>query len=106
MRFEFYSDSAGNYRWRLVASNGRKVATSGESFYSQSNARTAAQGFKSNAKSYTYDVYADTAGNYRWRAVASNGKKVASSGESFSSQSNARHAANNVRDNAGTASGP
>jgi len=50
-----------------------------------------------------FQIYADTAGKYRWRLVSSNGQTVASSGESFDSKSNARRAAENVRDNAGKA---
>ena len=46
MRYEVYADSAGKYRWRLVAANGRKVASSGESFSSKSDATTAALNFK------------------------------------------------------------
>lgn len=106
MRFEVYADSGGSYRWRLKGGNGQKVASSGESFYNQSNVRAAAQNFKTNAKLWTYEVYADTAGNYRWRAKGRNGTKVASSGEAFSSQSNATRAYENVRDNAGGATGP
>ena len=106
MHYEVYADTVGNHRWRLIATNGRKVATSGESFYSESNAKSAAQNFKSKCSQWTYEVYADTAGNYRWRAKSGNGQTVASSGESFSSQSSARTAANNVRDNGGSASGP
>lgn len=48
-------------------------------------------------------IYADSSGKYRWRLVAGNGQNVASSGEAFDSQSNARRAAENVRDNAGSA---
>ncbi len=48
-------------------------------------------------------VYRDSGGNYRWRLVARNGQTIASSGEAFDSQSNARRAAENVRDNAGSA---
>lgn len=48
-------------------------------------------------------VYTDSGGNYRWRLIASNGQTVASSGEAFDSKSNARRAAENVRDNAGSA---
>lgn len=48
-------------------------------------------------------IYRDSAGNYRWRLVASNGQTVASSGEAFDSHSNAKRAAENVRDNAGSA---
>jgi len=50
-----------------------------------------------------FEIYADASGNYRWRLVASNGQTVASSGESFDSKSNARRAAENVKENAGTA---
>jgi uncharacterized protein YegP (UPF0339 family) len=96
----------GSYRWRLKADNGRNVASSGESFDSKSNATGAAQGFKMNAASATYEVYADTSGNYRWRAKAANGAKIASSGEAFASKQNAVDAAQNVKDNAGKADGP
>jgi hypothetical protein len=50
-----------------------------------------------------FEIYADASGSYRWRLVASNGQTVASSGESFASKANARRAAENVKDNAGTA---
>jgi uncharacterized protein len=53
---------------------------------------------------WKFEIYADTAGNYRWRLKAGNGQIVASSGESFDSQSNAVRAAENVKGNAGGAS--
>jgi uncharacterized protein YegP (UPF0339 family) len=49
MRFEIYADASGSYRWRLVASNGQTVASSGESFASKANARRAAESVKANA---------------------------------------------------------
>jgi hypothetical protein len=49
MKFEIYADAGGNYRWRLVASNGKTVASSGESFDSKSNARRAAENVRDNA---------------------------------------------------------
>jgi len=49
MRFEIYADASGSYRWRLVASNGQTVASSGESFDSKSNATRAAENVKDNA---------------------------------------------------------
>ncbi len=49
MKFHVYRDSGGSYRWRLVASNGQTVASSGESFESKSNARRAAENVKANA---------------------------------------------------------
>jgi uncharacterized protein YegP (UPF0339 family) len=32
MKFEVYKDRAGEWRWRLIASNGRKIADSGEGY--------------------------------------------------------------------------
>jgi uncharacterized protein len=52
---------------------------------------------------WEFEVYADSAGNYRWRLKAANGQIVASSGESFSSHANAKAAAENVKANAGGA---
>jgi uncharacterized protein YegP (UPF0339 family) len=49
MKFEIYGDASGSYRWRLVASNGQIVASSGESFASKANARRAAENVKDNA---------------------------------------------------------
>lgn len=53
--FQIYSDSSGQYRWRLKASNGQTVASSGESFDSKSNATRAAENVKANAGSATID---------------------------------------------------
>jgi uncharacterized protein YegP (UPF0339 family) len=49
MKFEIYQDSGGNYRWRLIASNGQNVASSGESFASKANATRAAENVRDNA---------------------------------------------------------
>jgi uncharacterized protein len=106
MTFSVYQDSGGNYRWRLTGGNGQTVAASGESFASRSNATRAADGFKANAKAYTFEVYADRVGKYRWRSKASNGERVATSGESFATRSNAQRAADNVQANVGSAAGP
>ena len=48
-KFVIYADRSGEYRWRLVASNGQTVASSGESFASKSNARRAAESVKASA---------------------------------------------------------
>jgi len=42
-KFVIFLDDAGYYRWRLVAGNGEKVATSGEGFYSRQSAVRAAK---------------------------------------------------------------
>lgn len=50
-KFEIYADTGNRYRWRLKASNGQTVASSGESFDSRSNAKRAAENVKANAGS-------------------------------------------------------
>jgi uncharacterized protein len=54
-RFHVYKDTAGNWRWRLKAGNGQRVATSGESFSSKSAARKAAENVRDNAGGATVD---------------------------------------------------
>lgn len=106
MRYYVGNDKGGRPRWWLYGGNDQIVATSGEAFDSLSNAKRAAENFKAGARAWNYEVYADAGGSYRWRAKSGNGAKVASSGESFASKSNAQRAADNVRDNAGGATGP
>lgn len=36
--FEVYQDKKEKYRWRLIAANGKKVASSGQRFESKANA--------------------------------------------------------------------
>jgi uncharacterized protein YegP (UPF0339 family) len=47
-----------------------------------------------------FEIYADAAGNYRWRLKAANNETIASSGESFASKDNARRAARTVKSTA------
>jgi uncharacterized protein YegP (UPF0339 family) len=42
-KFELYADNSGKYRWRLQATNGQTIASSGQSFASKSNAHEAAE---------------------------------------------------------------
>jgi len=48
-QFDAYEDLVGRWRWRLVAANGRTVATSGESFESHWHALRAAEGVRGAA---------------------------------------------------------
>lgn len=41
--FQLYQDTAGYWRWRLVARNGQIIASSGEAFYSKENAKRSAE---------------------------------------------------------------
>jgi len=48
-KFQIYTDAAGRFRWRLKDSDGEKVASSGDSFASESDAKLAAQRVKKTA---------------------------------------------------------
>jgi uncharacterized protein YegP (UPF0339 family) len=106
VKFDVYDDAGGGARWRLIASNGQNVASSGEAFASTSNAKRVAEAFKENAAKSNFEVYEDKGGSYPWRAKSSNGQIVASGGEAFSSKQSAERAAENVRTGAGKAEGP
>lgn len=104
MRFSVGNNTAGHASWWLYGANGETVAWAGETFASMSNAERAARAFKAGAATARYEIYADAAGEYRWRAWRSS-DKVATSGEAFDTKYNAERAAENVRRNAGGATG-
>lgn len=54
-KFEIYQDAAGEYRWRLVAPNGKITADSGEAYVSLSNARRAAENVRTRIGSASID---------------------------------------------------
>jgi len=53
--FEVYEDQAGEWRWRMVAGNGRVVADSGEGYSSKSGARRAVRNVQSDAGDATIE---------------------------------------------------
>ena len=48
-KFELYKDAKGEFRWRLVASNGQAIATGGEGYTSKENAKAGIESVKKNA---------------------------------------------------------
>jgi uncharacterized protein YegP (UPF0339 family) len=48
-KFELYKDGKGEYRWRLVASNGQNIATAGEGYKSKESAKEGIESVKKNA---------------------------------------------------------
>jgi uncharacterized protein len=48
-KFELYKDSKGEFRWRLVASNGQTIATGGEGYKSKDSAKNGIESVKKNA---------------------------------------------------------
>jgi uncharacterized protein YegP (UPF0339 family) len=53
--FHTYKDHIGEWRWRLISSNGRTVADSGEGYSSLSACRDAAERVKDHAGGATID---------------------------------------------------
>ena len=49
MKFVIYPDYRSEWRWRLVARNGRIIADSGESYVSLRNCREAVERLSANA---------------------------------------------------------
>ncbi|HST13267.1 MAG TPA: YegP family protein [Gaiellaceae bacterium] len=49
-KFQIYTDAAGKFRWRLKDGDGEKVASSGDSFATRLDARSAAQLVKDIAR--------------------------------------------------------
>ncbi len=47
-RFQVYADSRGEFRWRLVAPNGKIIADSGEGYATRFNAKRAAENVRAH----------------------------------------------------------
>lgn len=48
-KFELYKDAKGEFRWRLIASNGQTIATGGEGYTSKDGAKGGIESIKKNA---------------------------------------------------------
>jgi uncharacterized protein YegP (UPF0339 family) len=87
-----HRDPAGNHRWTLWTSEGRRAAISGPAFATVSDLRQAFKSFIEEAHRLRFDIYSDGIGVYRWRAIAPDGEVVALAGESFESAEAAHEA--------------
>jgi uncharacterized protein YegP (UPF0339 family) len=48
-KFEVYKDKSGEFRWRLIHTNGQMIANSGESYKTKENAMGGIKSVKENA---------------------------------------------------------
>ena len=55
-RILVFEDKHNQWRWHLLASNGKKICTSGEAFYSKRNALRAAHSFGKRLKETIYHI--------------------------------------------------
>jgi uncharacterized protein YegP (UPF0339 family) len=60
-KFELYADAGGKVRWRLKASNGEIIASSGESFSSKSAALNGIESVRKHAADAKVDDQTTTA---------------------------------------------
>jgi uncharacterized protein YegP (UPF0339 family) len=108
MRFELYLDRAGDYRWRAVADNGRIVADSAEGYERLAGCRRSLELVRDELPAapvldetggehvratgnprLRLRLYRDRAREFRWTAIARNGKKVADSAEGYKRKASA-----------------
>lgn len=86
-------DTAGEYRWQLWSSDGRKSATSPEGYRARFNAHRAADLFRDKARDLTYATRHDGPGEWRWVARDAQGEVVAMSATAFENEEAAEEAA-------------
>ena len=117
--FEIFEDKSGEWRWRLVASNGEPVAVSEQGFSSKSGVVRSLDVVRRNAADAEdhsevaadekagkgFEIFEDKAGEWRWRLRASNGELVAVSEQGFSSKSGVVRSLDVVRRNVAAAEG-
>jgi uncharacterized protein YegP (UPF0339 family) len=48
-KFELYKDAKGEFRWRLISSNGQMIANSGEGYKTKASATNGIESVKKNA---------------------------------------------------------
>jgi len=103
--FELYEDNAGEYRWRLQHTNGNIIADCGQGYTEHREAEAAIERVKERvgpaqylrADPAAYEVYQDSAEEWRWRLIHKNGRILADGGEGYASRSGARDAVDRVR---------
>ena len=108
LSFETYEDAAGDYRWRLTASNGKIVADSGEGYASESGVEDAVERVEAYAPEAdaldigwaAFEIFEDAGGDYRWRLRHRNGNIMADGGQGYASKSGAEDAVDKFKLNA------
>ena len=110
--FEFYTDAAGEHRWRLKDTNGATVADSGEGYVAKRDAEHGANVFtklgpnapahevenaKGKAANPAFEYFEGEDGDWYWHFEAANGKVTADGAEGYASKSNVKRAIENVK---------
>jgi uncharacterized protein YegP (UPF0339 family) len=98
-KFECYKDKAGEYRFRLVASNGETILSS-EGYKSKASCTNGIASVQKNcANPDRFDMKKTPSGKYRFNLKAANGQVIATS-QNYSSDSGCRNGMKSVASNA------
>jgi uncharacterized protein YegP (UPF0339 family) len=104
LTFEIYKDRGGEFRWRLLASNGQTIATSGQGYKEKRDCKNAVERIKKDAATkLKFETYEDNVQRFRWRLLASNGQNIASSGQGYRDKRDCEHAIEVIKKGAETA---
>ncbi len=95
--FDLYEDNAGEWRWRLLARNGRIIADGGEGYASRANGQRAIETVR-RLDDHEFEVYEDEEDRWRWRLVAGNNEIIADSGQGYSEERGARRGVERVEE--------
>jgi uncharacterized protein YegP (UPF0339 family) len=84
LKFEIHKDNKMEFRWRLISSNGKTLATSGQGYKAKADCKNGVERIKKDAADkLKFEIYEDNAKQFRFRIVASNGQTIGSSSESY-----------------------
>ncbi|MEZ5428726.1 MAG: DUF1508 domain-containing protein [Pyrinomonadaceae bacterium] len=65
MKYVIYKDASSQYRWRFVASNGRIISDSGESYFHKSDCERGIEIMKNSANAPVVDTTTQSVGSFR-----------------------------------------
>jgi uncharacterized protein YegP (UPF0339 family) len=103
LKFETYTDTKGESRWRLKSSNGQVIATSGQGYKDKRDCKNAIDRIKKDAKTLKFETYDDAKGETRWRLKSTNGQVIATSGQGYKDKRDSENAINVIKEGAGSA---
>jgi uncharacterized protein YegP (UPF0339 family) len=103
LKFETYTDTKGESRWRLKSSNGQVIATSGQGYKDKRDCKNAIDRIKKDAKKLKFETYADAKGETRWRLKATNGQVIATSGQGYKDKRDSENAISVIKEGAESA---
>ncbi len=103
LKFETYTDTKGEYRWRLKASNGLVLASSGQGYVDKRDRASAIDRIKKDVRSLKFETYVDTRGEHRWRLKSSNGQVIAASSQGYKDKRDCENAIDLIQNGARSA---